>query len=56
MVFGDGDGKIFNRFTIAIDIVAHELTHGVIENEANLIYFRQSGALNESLSDVLVQW
>ncbi|MCL2899704.1 M4 family metallopeptidase [Brenneria tiliae] len=52
MVFGDGDGKIFNRFTIAIDIVAHELTHGVIENEADLIYFRQSGALNESLSDV----
>ncbi|MEE3652775.1 MULTISPECIES: M4 family metallopeptidase [unclassified Brenneria] len=52
MVFGDGDGKIFNRFTIAIDIVAHELTHGVIESEADLIYFRQSGALNESLSDV----
>ncbi|QTF07541.1 peptidase M4 family protein [Brenneria izadpanahii] len=52
MVFGDGDGKIFNRFTIAIDIVAHELTHGVIESEAGLIYLRQSGALNESLSDV----
>ncbi|RLM26369.1 peptidase M4 [Brenneria alni] len=52
IVFGDGDGKIFNRFTIAIDIVAHELAHGVIENEAGLIYFRQSGALNESLSDV----
>lgn len=52
MVFGDGDGKIFNRFTIAIDIVAHELSHGVTENEAGLIYLRQSGALNESLSDV----
>lgn len=52
MVFGDGDGKIFNRFTIAIDVVAHELAHGIVENEAGLIYFRQSGALNESLSDV----
>lgn len=52
MVFGDGDGEIFNRFTLAIDVVAHELTHGVTESEANLIYFEQAGALNESLSDV----
>lgn len=52
MIFGDGDGEIFNRFTIAIDVVAHELTHGVTESEANLIYFEQAGALNESLSDV----
>jgi Zn-dependent metalloprotease len=52
MVFGDGDGEIFNRFTIAIDVVAHELSHGVTETEAGLIYFEQSGALNESLSDV----
>lgn len=52
MVFGDGDGEIFNRFTIAIDIVAHELAHGVTETEAGLIYFEQAGALNESVSDV----
>jgi len=52
MVFGDGDGEIFNRFTIAIDVVAHELTHGVTESEANFSYFEQSGALNESMSDV----
>lgn len=52
MVFGDGDGEIFNRFTIAIDVVAHELSHGVTETESGLIYFEQSGALNESLSDV----
>jgi Zn-dependent metalloprotease len=52
MVFGDGDGVLFNRFTIAIDIMAHELTHGVTENEAQLIYKDQSGALNESMSDV----
>lgn len=52
MVFGDGDGVIFNRFTAAIDIVAHELTHGIIESESNLLYFRQTGALNESIADV----
>ncbi|WP_110689589.1 M4 family metallopeptidase [Salinicola endophyticus] len=52
MVFGDGDGELFNRFTVALDVVAHELTHGVIEREAGLIYADQSGALNESLADV----
>ena len=52
MVFGDGDGEIFNRFTSSLDVVAHELAHGVIESEAGLVYFNQSGALNESISDV----
>ncbi|MHB0774552.1 M4 family metallopeptidase [Halomonas sp. WWR20] len=52
MVFGDGDGELFNRFTLALDVVAHELTHGVTERDAGLIYAYQSGALNESLSDV----
>ncbi len=52
MVFGDGDGDIFNRFTIAIDVIGHELTHGVTQDEAQLVYLNQSGALNESLSDV----
>lgn len=52
MVFGDGDGELFNRFTAALDVVAHELTHGVIEREAGLVYADQSGALNESLADV----
>ncbi len=52
MVFGDGDGQIFNRFTIAIDVIAHELTHGVTESEAGFIYYGQAGALNESMSDV----
>lgn len=52
MVFGDGDGEIFNRFTIAIDVIGHELSHGVTESEAGLVYSGQSGALNESLSDV----
>jgi Zn-dependent metalloprotease len=52
MVFGDGDGTIFNRFTIAIDVIGHELTHGVTGATAGLEYHDQSGALNESLSDV----
>lgn len=52
MVFGDGDGEVFNRFTIALDIIGHELSHGVTEDEAQLQYFNQSGALNESMSDV----
>ncbi|MCE8020559.1 peptidase M4 family protein [Halomonas sp. MCCC 1A11036] len=52
MVFGDGDGELFNRFTVALDIVAHELSHGVIQHEAALTYAGQSGALNESLCDV----
>lgn len=52
MVFGDGDGKLFNRFTIALDIIGHELAHGVIEKEAGLVYFYESGALNEHVADV----
>ena len=52
MVFGDGDGDLFNRFTVAVDVIAHELTHGVTEDEAELAYFFQPGALNESISDV----
>jgi len=52
MVFGDGDGVIFNGFTSSIDVIGHELTHGVNGSEANLNYQGQSGALNESISDV----
>ncbi len=52
MVFGDGDGTLFNRFTISLDVIGHELTHGVTEKEAGLTYHGQSGALNESVSDV----
>ncbi|UXY27459.1 M4 family metallopeptidase [Streptomyces sp. HUAS TT20] len=52
MVFGDGDGEIFLDFTIPIDVIGHELTHGVTQYTANLTYFGQPGALNESLSDV----
>ncbi|MBV6624911.1 MAG: M4 family metallopeptidase [Rivularia sp. (in: Bacteria)] len=52
MVYGDGDGELFNRFTKSADVIGHELTHGVTQYEADLIYFGESGALNESFSDV----
>jgi Zn-dependent metalloprotease len=52
MFFGDGDGALLTDTTKGIDVVGHELTHGVTQNEANLTYSGQSGALNESISDV----
>jgi len=52
MVFGDGDGTVFLGFTRSLDVIGHELTHGVTESTAALAYNGQSGALNESLSDV----
>ncbi|WP_254710677.1 M4 family metallopeptidase [Streptomyces lunaelactis] len=52
MVFGDGDNDLFLDFTLPVDVIGHELTHGVTQYTANLEYFSQSGALNESMSDV----
>lgn len=52
MFFGDGDGRILTQTTAGLDVIGHELTHGVTQNEANLVYSGQSGALNESMSDV----
>ncbi|HEV8588947.1 MAG TPA: M4 family metallopeptidase [Pyrinomonadaceae bacterium] len=52
MVYGDGDGQIFQRFTKSIDVIGHELTHGVTQYEAELVYQNQPGALNEHFSDV----
>lgn len=52
MVFGDGDGEMFSCLTGSLDVIAHELGHGVTEDEADLEYLGQPGALNESLSDV----
>src|SRR5690349_19919302 len=52
MFFGDGDGKTLTQTTAGIDVIGHELTHGVTQHEANLVYSGQSGALNESVSDV----
>jgi hypothetical protein len=59
MVFGDG-GELIGNFTTAIDVIGHEMTHAVTENTTPLIYFGQSGALNEHISDVfgiiIKQW
>jgi hypothetical protein len=52
MVFGDGDGTVFLGFTGSLDVIGHELTHGVTESTAGLTYSGQPGALNESVSDV----
>lgn len=52
LVFGDGDGRVFDRFTKPVDVLAHELTHAVTEHTAGFVYEGQSGALNESVSDV----
>lgn len=52
MVYGDGDEELFQRFTKSIDVIAHELTHGITQYEAGLRYYGEPGALNESFSDV----
>src|SRR4051812_38581773 len=54
MVYGDGSGRLFKEgsLTSAVDVIAHELTHGVTQFTAALKYSKQSGALNESMSDV----
>jgi Zn-dependent metalloprotease len=52
MVYGDGDGKLFGRFTASVDVIAHELTHGITQHSAALGYSGQTGALNEHISDV----
>lgn len=52
MVFGDGDGEIFTGFAGSLTVIAHELAHGVTEVSGGLEYEGQSGALNESISDV----
>ncbi len=52
MAYGDGDGQIFIRFTKSLDVVGHELTHGVVTFTADLEYLNESGALNEHFADV----
>lgn len=51
MSYGDGDGVNFSPLT-TVDICGHEMTHGVTERTANLTYAGESGALNESWSDI----
>jgi Zn-dependent metalloprotease len=51
MTYGDGDGTNYGPL-VSLDICGHEITHGVTEYSANLVYSYQSGALNESFSDI----
>lgn len=53
MVYGDGDGKTFIPLSAGLDVIGHELTHAVTEYTANLVYQNESGALNESISDIM---
>jgi Zn-dependent metalloprotease len=60
MTFGDGDGVVFSGFARSLDVVAHELAHGVTQFASGLVYQNESGALNEHFSDVfgtaITQW
>jgi thermolysin len=51
--YGDGDGVRYNYFCSALDVVAHELTHGVTQFTSDLIYQNESGALSEAFSDIM---
>ncbi len=53
MFYGEGDGTQFTDFTLSFDIIGHELTHGITQFTADLIYQNASGALNEAMSDIL---
>jgi Zn-dependent metalloprotease len=53
MVFGDGDGEVFGRFTASLSVIGHELGHGVVQYTADLAYRGQPGALNEHVADVV---
>ncbi|WP_410585979.1 M4 family metallopeptidase [Amycolatopsis sp. lyj-23] len=52
MVFGNGDDTIFKDFTGDVDVIGHELSHGVTQFTAGLLYTDQPGALNEATSDI----
>ena len=52
MNYGDGDNQSFSSLSRCLDVAAHEMTHGLTQHTAGLIYEYQSGALNESFSDV----
>jgi uncharacterized protein (TIGR03382 family) len=53
MAYGDGDGTSMKPLAYSLDVTAHELTHAVTSATADLVYLNESGALNESLSDIM---
>lgn len=52
MIYGDGDGEVFNSFTSCLDVAAHELAHGIVQADAGIVYEGEAGALCESIADV----
>ena len=56
MVFGDGDGELFTGFTSPIDVIGHELTHGVTQYTAGSPTTASPGALNESSPTCSARW
>jgi bacillolysin len=52
MFYGNGTNTVFKDLPKALDVAGHEISHGVIQNTANLRYQGESGALNESFADV----
>ena len=52
MVFGDGDGTNTKNPLVSLDIIGHEITHGLTANTAKLVSQNEPGALNESFSDI----
>lgn len=61
MLYGDGDGRVFKKPLVVLDVTGHELTHGVVEATAKLEptfvddrgnQYGEPGALNESLADI----
>nr|WP_316247538.1 M4 family metallopeptidase [Rossellomorea aquimaris] len=53
MLYGDGDGERMISLSGGLDVIGHEMTHGVIDKTADLIYENESGAINESIADIL---
>jgi bacillolysin len=53
MWYGDGQAGVSKALSLDLDVVAHELTHGVTERTSGLIYQNESGALNEAMSDIM---
>jgi Zn-dependent metalloprotease len=51
MTYGDGDGRDFGPL-VSLDVAGHEMSHGVTENTAGLIYEGEPGGLNEATSDI----
>jgi Zn-dependent metalloprotease len=53
MMYGDGTGVFFNYLAGSLDVIAHELSHGVTQHSSDLIYLDEPGALNEAFSDIM---